>query len=173
MAAAVTSRERIDTHNGGENRGGEHITLVFALGGEDYGLDVKYVKEIVRLPPFITRVPNAPSSVRGVINLRGSIVPVFDMRQKMDVAGKDLTDEARIVVLSWNEVLFGILVDAVREVTTIYDGQIEPTPQLSLSIERKYLLGVAKRDDGRLIVLLDLPVLFGIDDILGDKSGAD
>ncbi len=170
MVAAVTAREKLKTQSEGENRGAEHITLIFALGGEDYGLDVNNVREIVRLPPFITRVPNAPSSVRGVINLRGSIVPVFDMRQKMDVAGSDLTDEARIVVLSWNEVLFGILVDAVREVSTIYDGQVEPTPQLSVSIERKYLLGVAKRDDGRLIILLDIPALFGIDDVLDEKQ---
>ncbi|MEA4880046.1 MAG: chemotaxis protein CheW [Synergistaceae bacterium] len=171
MAAAAAVKEKVQPQ-GKDEIGGEQITLVFALGGEDYGLDVKYVKEIVRIPPFITRVPNAPSSVRGVINLRGSIVPVFDMRQKMEVAGKDLTDEARIVVLSWNEVLFGIIVDGVREVSTIYDGQIEPAPQLSVSIERKYLLGVAKRDDGRLIVLLDLPVLFGIDDILDDGRTA-
>ena len=171
MAAAAAVQEKVQPQ-GKDEIGGEQITLVFALGGEDYGLDVKYVKEIVRIPPFITRVPNAPSSVRGVINLRGSIVPVFDMRQKMEVAGKDLTDEARIVVLSWNEVLFGIIVDGVREVSTIYDGQIEPAPQLSVSIEKKYLLGVAKRDDGRLIVLLDLPVLFGIDDILDDGRTA-
>lgn len=170
MAAAVEAREKIQTQNRDEDRGGEHITLIFALGGEDYGLHVNFVKEIVRLPPFITRVPNAPSSVRGVINLRGSIVPVFDMRQKMEVAENDLTDKARIVVLSWNEILFGILVDAVKEVSTIYDGQVEPTPQLNASIERKYLLGVAKRDDGRLIVLLDIPALFGIDDIIDEKS---
>ncbi len=167
---AVAAKEIKMTQNEGDDRGVEHITLIFSLGEEDYGLDVNFVREIVRLPPFITRVPNAPSSVRGVINLRGSIVPVFDMRLKMEVSERDLTDKARIVVLTWNEMLFGILVDAVKEVSNICDGQIEPAPQLNLSMERKYLLGVAKRNDGRLIVLLDLPALFDIDDMLENEA---
>ena len=108
-----------------ESRGTERITLVFALYEEDFGLDVTYVREIVRVPPFITRVPNSPDYIRGVINLRGSIVPVFDMELKIGMMQKELTEEARIVVVSWNEILFGIIVDSVREVCTIYDSQIE------------------------------------------------
>ena len=169
MAVATGEKE---PHIRAEQKGEEHITLIFTLGDEDYGLDVNYVREIVRLPPFITRVPNAPPSVRGVINLRGSIVPVFDMRLKMDIEGKDLTDKARIVVLSWNETLFGILVDGVKEVSTVCDGQIEPAPQLNGAMEKKYLLGVAKREDGRLIVLVDLPALFDREDAPDEKRTA-
>ena len=153
-----------------EGRGAEHITLVFALYEEDFGLDVTYVREIVRVPPFITRVPNSPDYIRGVINLRGSIVPVFDMELKIGMMQKDLTDEARIVVVSWNEILFGIIVDSVREVCTIYDSQIETAANLSTSMDKKYLLGVAKHEDGRLIVLLDLASLFDIDQILEEEA---
>ena len=153
-----------------ESRGREHITLVFSLRDEAFGLDVNYVREIVRVPPFITRVPNSPGYIRGVINLRGSIVPVFDMELKIGMVQKELTDEARIVVVSWNEILFGIIVDSVREVCTIYDAQIESAAQINTSMDPKYILGVAKHEDGRLIVLLDLAVLFEIDSILDEEA---
>ena len=165
----IAAKEEIQAQNKNKDRGKEHITLIFVLGEEDYGLDVNNVREILRLPPFITRVPNTSSSVMGVINLRGSIVPIFDMRLKMGIAEKNLTNDARIVVLTWNENLFGILVDAVKEVSIIYDGQIELAPQLNLSMEKKYLLGIAKRGGDRLIVLLDLSAVFDMDDILDEK----
>ena len=153
-----------------ERRGAEHITLVFELNEESFGLDVNSIREIVRVPPLITRVPNSPGYIRGVINLRGSIVPVFDMELKIGMNQKELTDEARIVVVSWNETLFGIIVDSVREVCTIYDVQIESASQINTSMDRKYILGVAKHEDGRLILLLDLAVLFEIDAILEEEA---
>jgi purine-binding chemotaxis protein CheW len=153
-----------------ESRGAERITLVFTLYDEDYGLDVTCVREIVRVPPFTTRVPNSPESIRGVINLRGSIVPVFDMELKIGMKQKELTDEARIVVVSWNDNLFGIVVDSVREVCTIYDHQIDSATKLSTTMDKKYLLGVARHDDGRLILLLDLPALFDYDQYLDEEA---
>lgn len=148
-----------------EALGGEHICLVFNLGAEDFGLDVNMVREIVRVPPFITRVPNAPHYIRGVVNLRGTIVPVFDMDLKVGIPPTPLTDEARIVVVNLNDVTFGIIVNAVREVSTIYDSQIEPATQDSM-MERRFVLGVAKPTDGRLIVLLDVYSLFELDQVL-------
>ena len=153
-----------------ESRGAERITLVLTLYDEDYGLDVTCVREIVRVPPFTTRVPNSPEYIRGVINLRGSIVPVFDMELKIGMKQKELTDEARIVVASWNDNLFGIVVDSVREVCTIYGRQIGSATELSATMDKKYLLGVARHDDGRLILLLDLPALFGYDQYLDEEA---
>ncbi|GHT02858.1 hypothetical protein AGMMS50276_32900 [Synergistales bacterium] len=98
-----------------ESMGQEHINLVFALGNENFGVDVNIVREIVRVPPFITRVPNAPDYIRGVINLRGTIVPVFDMELKIGMPSTPLTDEARIVVLSVADVMFGIIVKEYRK----------------------------------------------------------
>lgn len=171
---AETNRKTGDSANGKitdvNSLGGEHICLVFGLGAEDFGLDVNIVREIVRVPPFITRVPNAPHYIRGVVNLRGTIVPVFDMELKFGIYQTPLTDEARIVVVSISDVMFGIIVNAVREVSTIYDSQIESENQDS-AVERRYVLGVAKPADGRLIVLLDVHALFDLDQVLVEESG--
>ena len=149
-----------------ESLGQEHINLVFALGNENFGVDINIVREIVRVPPFITRVPNAPNYVRGVINLRGTIVPVFDMELKIGMPSTPLTEEARIVVLSVSEVMFGIIVNSVREVRTIYDAQLEAASKLSTAVDKRYVMWVAKPADGRLIVLLDVSTLFDLDQIL-------
>ncbi|MDR2175428.1 MAG: chemotaxis protein CheW [Synergistaceae bacterium] len=146
--------------------GQEHINLVFALGNEDFGVDVNIVREIVRVPPFITRVPNAPNYIRGVINLRGTIVPVFDMELKIGMPSTSLTDEARIVVLSVSDVMFGIIVNSVREVRTIYDSQLESATKLSTAMDKRYVMWVAKPADGRLILLLDISALFDLEQIL-------
>ena len=151
-----------------ELMGKERICLIFGLGNEVFGLDVNVVKEIVRVPPFITRVPNASHYIRGVINLRGTIVPVFDMELKIGVPQTPITEEARIIVITLNEVTFGIIVNAVREVITIYESQIEAANQ-EFAGERRYVLGVAKPTDGRLIVLLDVYTLFDLEQILAEE----
>ena len=153
-----------------ESLGEEHINLVFTLGRENFGVDVNIVNEIVRVPSFITRVPNAPAYIRGVINLRGTIVPVFDMHMKTGMFATPLTDEARIVVISISDVIFGMIVNSVREVKTIYDTQLEPATKLSSAMDRRYVLWVAKPADERLILLLDIPRLFELDQILQDDS---
>lgn len=153
-----------------ESLGEEHINLVFALSSEDFGVDVNLVREIVRVPSFITRVPNAPAYIRGVINLRGTIVPVFDMQLKIGMPSTPLTDEARIVVLSVNDVMFGIIVNSVREVRTIYDTQLEPATKLSSAMDKRYVLWVAKPTDDRLILLLDVSALFELDQILQEEN---
>lgn len=153
-----------------ESLGEEHINLVFALGNENFGVDVNIVKEIVRVPSFITRVPNAPGYVRGVINLRGTIVPVFDMQMKIGMYPTPLTEEARIIVLFIEEVMFGIIVNSVREVRTIYDSQLEPATKLSSAMDNRHVLWVAKPADGRLILLLDVSSLFELDQILQEEG---
>ncbi|MCL2147671.1 MAG: chemotaxis protein CheW [Synergistaceae bacterium] len=151
-----------------EFMGKERICLVFRLGDEDFGLDVNVVREIVRVPPFITRVPNASHYIRGVMNLRGTIVPVFDMELKIGIPPTPITDEARIIVVTLNEITFGIIVNAVREVITIYESQIESANQ-EFAGERRYVLGVAKPTDGRLIVLLDIYTLFDLEQVLAEE----
>ena len=150
--------------------GEEHINLVFTLGRENFGVDVNMVREIVRVPSFITRVPNAPMYIRGVINLRGTIVPVFDMQMKIGMVNSPLTDEARIIVLAVSDVTFGIIVNSVREVRTIYDTQLEPATKLSSAMDKRYVLWVAKPSDERLILLLDVSSLFELDYILQEEN---
>lgn len=162
---ATLNDERVTKSRGtdGETAGGnEKIILVFELFNENYSLNVNLVREIVRVPPIITRVPNAPHYVRGVINLRGTVIPVMDVSQKMGGAAQEINHESRIVVAEYDEVLFGFLVDAVREVSTITDAMVESAEAVETGVDKKYLTGVAKANDGRLIVLLDLAALFEV-----------
>jgi len=152
-----------------EATGAERILLVFDLVGEYCGLDVNMVREIVHVPPSITRVPNAPNYVRGVINLRGTVIPVLDMAVKMGNQASEKTNESRIVVAEFEEILFGVLVDAVREVRTIHEAQVESGMSNDVGIGKDYVLGVAKLEDGRLIVLLDLAGLFGITELVEEE----
>ncbi|MDR0649725.1 MAG: chemotaxis protein CheW [Synergistaceae bacterium] len=149
----------------------ERTLLVFDLVGEHCALDVNLVREIVHVPPRITRVPNAPHYVRGVINLRGTVIPVLDCALKMGGAYTDNTSESRIVVAEFEGIQFGVLVDGVREVRAVADSLIE-TGDASKNdgIGAAYVTGVAKMDDGRLIVLLDLAALFDINELLEEEN---
>lgn len=137
--------------------------LVFDLLGEHCGLPVNLVREIVHVPPRITRVPNAPQYVRGVINLRGTVIPVLDCAIKMGGMKTGHSGESRIVVAECEGIQFGVLVDAVREVKSVPDSLIETSSTSgTTTIGTDYVTGVAKTEDGRLIVLLDLALLFDI-----------
>ncbi|MDR0615179.1 MAG: chemotaxis protein CheW [Synergistaceae bacterium] len=149
----------------------ERTLLVFDLVGEHCGLDVNLVREIVHVPPRITRVPNAPHYVRGVINLRGTVIPVLDCAMKMGGSYTDNVAESRIVVAEFEGIQFGVLVDAVREVRSVADSLIETgDASRSGAIGTGYVTGVAKMDDGRLIVLLDLAALFDINELLEEEN---
>ncbi|MBL3593495.1 MAG: chemotaxis protein CheW [Synergistaceae bacterium] len=149
-----------------ETRGKERIILVFDLNEEFYGLDVNLVREIVRVPGRITRVPKAPGYIRGVINLRGTVIPVLDMSIKMGRESSEADSDSRIVVAEFEDLNLGVMVDAVREVRTIYEAEIESADRVETSADAEYLEGVAKIDDGRLICLLDLPRLLDIREII-------
>jgi purine-binding chemotaxis protein CheW len=149
----------------------ERTLLVFDLVGEHCGLDVNLVREIVHVPPRISRVPNAPHYVRGVINLRGTVIPVLDCALKMGGSYTDNTSESRIVVAEFEGIQFGVLVDAVREVRSVADSLIEARDSSKDgSISTDYVTGIAKMDDGRLIVLLDLAALFDINELLEEEN---
>ncbi|EFC90498.1 CheW protein [Dethiosulfovibrio peptidovorans DSM 11002] len=159
-----------DMYAEGINKGEEKIILVFGLNEENFGLDVQDIREIVRVPPTITRVPNAPSHIKGVINLRGTIVPVLDVSMRIGEGSNEETSESRIIVVEYSDVLFGILVDDVKEVNTIYESQIEQVSDLDSAVDQEFMRGVAKMEDGRLIVLLDLPALFQIEGLVEDEG---
>ena len=149
----------------------ERTLLVFDLVGEHCGLDVNLVREIVHVPPRITRVPNAPHYVRGVINLRGTVIPVLDCALKMGGAYTGNTNESRIVVAEFEGIQFGVLVDAVREVRSVSDSLIENADASGTgSIGTDYVVGIAKMEDGRLIVLLDLASLFDMRELLEEEN---
>ena len=127
--------------------------IVFKLGREEYGLDILKVQEIKRLMS-ITRVPSTPSFIKGVINLRGSVLPVIDLRTRLGLPENPLTDAARIVVVLINDNIVGFIVDEVVEVTTMSKGNIEAATSLSSGISADYFSGIAKAES-RLFILLN------------------
>jgi purine-binding chemotaxis protein CheW len=134
---------------------GRMIQLVtFRLGSEEYGIDIMKVQEIIRIQS-ITRVPQMPAFIEGVINLRGSVIPVLDLRKRFEMEGTAIDHEARIVIVNVDGRTIGVVVDAVSEVKRLSESQIEPPPPVVAGIGHEYLRGVGKLD-GRLIILLDL-----------------
>jgi purine-binding chemotaxis protein CheW len=133
--------------------------LAFRLANEDYGLAILKVREIIGLME-ITRVPCADSFIRGVINLRGKVIPVIDLRLKFAMEPCQTTDQTVIIVVQYatsrGEITMGVLVDQVQEVLSIDADKIEPTPSFGAgSISTDFLLGIGKADK-RVIFLLDI-----------------
>ncbi len=128
--------------------------VVFDVAQESYAVNIARVHEIIR-PQQITVIPGAPACVEGVINLRGKVIPVLDLRKRFHLAAEDLTRTSRIVVVEINDQTLGLIVDGVSEVLRIATDRIEPPSPLVTGIDSRYLRGIAKLE-GRLIVLLDL-----------------
>lgn len=130
--------------------------LTFKLADEQYGLDVLQVREVLEIPR-ITRVPRMPEYMKGVINIRGSVVPVIDLRRKLGLEDAAQTVNSRVVIIelatSQETIALGILVDAVQEVMDIAAADIAPPPQIGTSIESAYITGIAKLESGFVIVI--------------------
>jgi purine-binding chemotaxis protein CheW len=149
----------------GEFRSADHAGkyLTFALSEEEYGLPVLKVREIIKMMS-ITAVPQVPGHVRGVINLRGKVIPVVDLRLKFGFASQDYTERTCIIVvevaLTSGAVMMGIIVDHVSEVLSITPEEIEQTPEFGEQVETSYMKGVAKVK-GKVKILLDLDRVLG------------
>ncbi|HEY3315504.1 MAG TPA: chemotaxis protein CheW [Bacillota bacterium] len=128
--------------------------VVFQLGGEAYGVDINKVQDINPMTK-ITQVPRAPEFVEGIINLRGRVIPVIDLRKRFGLPPQDHTRSTVIVVVEVEGNTIGVIVDAVSEVLPIPRGVVEPPSPFIAGVDSDYLRGVAKLED-RLIILLDL-----------------
>ena len=149
--------------NAGESRS-ELIQLVsFNLDQEEYGVDVLKVREIIRMPT-VTRVPNTPHYVDGVINLRGKVIPIISMRKKFGLMEAENDKQTRIMVMDVDGELMGFIVDAVSEVIRISGSEIQPSPAVVASaIDQECIAGVINQAE-RLLVLLDLEKMFSLDE---------
>ena len=134
--------------------------IIFKLGREEYGMDILRVQEIKRMMG-ITRVPSTPTFIRGVINLRGSVLPVIDLRTRLGLAENDLTEAARIIVVLVNDGIVGFIVDEVVEVTTISTQDVESAQTLSSGLSADFITGIAKADN-RLYILLNPDAIVNI-----------
>jgi purine-binding chemotaxis protein CheW len=147
-AAAITK-----IHDSGQ-RPRQLLQLVgFHVGEEEFGLDILRVQEIIRIQE-LTRVPNSPAFVDGVINLRGKVIPVIALRQRFGLNALAHDKQTRIVVIEVQGTVLGFIVDSVSEVLRIPADTVEPPPRLG-KVEREYVSGVGKLDD-RLLILLDV-----------------
>jgi purine-binding chemotaxis protein CheW len=126
----------------------------FRIGRETFGLPISQVHEIVR-PPEVTNVPHAPEYVEGVMNLRGRIVPVIDLRKRFGGGSEETSRKTRVLVVNVDSRAVGLLVDSASEVLRISEAQIEPPPNVFTDDATNYVTGVAKYQ-GRLIILVDL-----------------
>ena len=139
--------------------GEEQQLVIFDLADENYGVDINVVREIIRMQD-ITSVPKAPTFVIGVINLRGKVIPVVDLRRRFAMEETEHTKDSRIVVVDISGQDIGIVVDAVTEVLRIPVSSVEPPSSIITTMDSDYLQGIAKLES-QLIILLDLSRVLG------------
>ncbi len=126
----------------------------FNIGEEEFGVDILRVQEINRMVD-VTRVPNAPDYVVGVINLRGKVIPIIDLRRRLGMPPKEYDKDTRIVVIEIDGKVIGFIVDSVNEVIRIKSEITEPPPPMVAGIDSEYITAIGKLED-RLLILLDL-----------------
>ncbi|MEV5024734.1 chemotaxis protein CheW [Paenibacillus sp. LPE1-1-1.1] len=145
--------------------GEELKVIVFALGSEEYGIEVDKVRTIERLSP-ITRVPKTASFIKGVINLRGVVVPVIDLRGRFNLSETTPTENSRIIVVAVADIEVGFIVDSANDVIDIDTDSIDLPPEIVGGIKAKYLRGIAKLGEGRLLIMLNLSEVLNKSEII-------
>lgn len=119
-----------------------------------FGLEILHIQEIIRFTE-ITKIPNAPPFVEGVVNLRGKVIPVLDLRKKLFLPLKEYNQSARIIISEVEKAIVGFIVDEVKEVMYIKECDLEPAPEIALSIDSRFIQSIAKLEK-RLLIMLDI-----------------
>lgn len=136
--------------------------LTFHLAGEDYGIEIAYVTEIIGIQK-ITDVPDMPDFVKGVINLRGKVIPVMDVRRRFNLEERDYDERTCIIVVDMNDAAVGLVVDKVNEVADIPEDQIEPPPRTGKDTSSRFIHGMGKIED-------EVKILLKVDKLLFDDE---
>ena len=136
--------------------------VIFKLNGEHYGIDIKNVENIEKLIP-ITRVPYSENFVEGVVNLRGVIIPVVDLRKRFNIEPSEMSDESRIIIVNLSELKVGMIVDTSSEVLKLDREDIDAAPSVRGNADIDYIREIGK-NDGRIIMLIDLHKVLGIEE---------
>jgi len=159
MAAATAETKDINSKSGGLD--GKYLT--FSLGNEEYGVDIMKVREIIGIME-ITSVPHTPGYIKGVINLRGRVIPVLELRLRFGMESKEYDDRTCIIVVEVagvsGQIMIGMLVDSVSEVVNIDESEIEPAPDFGAAAEAESILGMGKIK-GAVKILLDVDQVVG------------
>jgi len=138
--------------------------ITFRIEAEEYGVDILSVREI-KAWAEVTQLPNTPPFVRGVINLRGVILPVFDLRARFGMGMTEPTSRHVIIVVWTGKKMIGVLVDKVSEIVTLSADDVRPVPEIGFSIDQEFLMGLAAVEKG-LVALIDVEHLFDVDTLL-------
>ena len=155
MAQATAATQRTTS------RAGKYLT--FSLAEQEYGLEILKVREIIGMVP-ITMVPRTPDFVKGVINLRGKVIPVVDLRLKFSMESIEQTEETCIIVVDVLGIEMGVIVDRVSEVLNIAEGNIEDTPSFGTDVNTDFILGMGKKDN-QVAILLDISAVLSSDQV--------
>ncbi|GAB3630464.1 chemotaxis protein CheW [Pandoraea terrae] len=153
------ARQQAALHNEGD---GQEF-LVFTLGEEEYGIDILKVQEI-RGYDAVTRIANAPDFIKGVINLRGIIVPIVDMRIKFRLGRVEYDTQTVVIILNVAGRVVGMVVDGVSDVLTLARGEIKPAPEFGATLATEYITGLGTVE-GRMLILMDIEKLMTSDDM--------
>ncbi|BCB27557.1 chemotaxis protein CheW [Sulfurimicrobium lacus] len=140
-----------------KSSGSTQELLTFTLGGEEYGLDILKVQEI-RGYDAVTAIANTPEFIRGVINLRGIIVPIVDMRIKFNLGHAEYNELTVVIILNVAGRVIGMVVDGVSDVISLSADQVKPAPEFGSAIDTKYVMGLGTVDD-RMLILVDIEKL--------------
>lgn len=162
MQAEMTTKQGAQAMN--RQASTDELQLVsFTIGSEEFGVDILKVQEINRMVE-ITRVPQAPPYVEGVINLRGKVIPIVDLRKRFGLDMKPHDKNTRIVVVDIGGTILGMIVDAVSEVLRLSAATIEAPPEIATGVHSDYIKGVAKLED-RLLIFLDLSRVIDVSEV--------
>lgn len=136
--------------------------ISFSVGSEEYALELMSVKEVIRVRD-ITWLPRAPTFIKGIINLRGDVIPIIDLRDRFDLEAAETTAETRVIVAEVEGRLMGMVVDSASQVVRIPADQVDPPPQILGGVSREFIAGVGKLDD-RLLILLNADAVLTMDE---------
>ena len=150
--------------------GGPQKFLTFALAGEEYGINIMKIKEIIGMMP-VTVLPQTPAYVKGVINLRGKVIPIIDMRCKFNLEQVEPTERTCIIVIESEndeqiQTLVGLIIDGVSEVINLKGDEVEPAPTMQSQFHEQLILGLAKCENG-VKILLDIDKVINHDELSG------
>jgi len=136
--------------------------LTFHLGKESYGIEIQYVTEIIVMQE-ITKVPDLPESIIGVVNLRGNVISVMDMRKRFHLESREIDDRTCIIVVNIEDIAVGLLVDTVNEVLNIPEKHVDPPPKTHSGVKSNYIMGMGKVED-------QVKILLNIEKILQEEE---
>ncbi|AEM23001.1 chemotaxis protein CheW [Brachyspira intermedia] len=145
--------------------------VTFRLGSGEYAIDIMQAKEIIKMEK-ITLIPNAPDFVEGVINLRGNIIPIIDLKKRFNLEETEGDKNTGIIIVKIEDVDMGIIIDSISKVVSISNSDIQPPPPMLSGIGQKYIKGVGKLED-KLLVVLDLEKLFTTDEEEEETASAE